>query len=84
MLALVPWVILMIRAIGLGDEFIRRVALVATAVAFVGGFLVHAGIAVARGAALVGATFDLPPLPLAIGLWIVGVGLARLYYRFRP
>ena len=83
MLALVPWVVLMVWGIGLGDEFVRRVALVGTALAFVGQFLIHVGIVVARDAALVRTNFDLPPLPLASGLWMVGVAIAALYYRFR-
>jgi hypothetical protein len=83
-LAVVPWVIMMVWAVGVGDEFIRQVALAGTAVAFVGNFLVKVGIAAARDAALVSATFDLPPLQLALGLWVGGVALAAIYYRFRP
>ena len=83
-LAIVPWLLIMIWGIGAGDEFVRQIALVGTAIAFVGDLLVHIGVAVARDAALISATFDPPPLPLAMALWIAGLGLAALYYRFRP
>src|SRR5690348_6442750 len=47
-LALVPWLFLIIWGVGLGDEFVRQIALIGTAVAFVGDLLVHVGITVAR------------------------------------
>jgi hypothetical protein len=83
-LALAPWILMMVWAVAMGDEFIRQVALVGTAVAFVGDLLLNVGLAVARDAALVSATFDPPPLPMAMALWVAGVALAMIYYRLRP
>jgi len=81
--SMIPWLLIFVFAIGAGDEYVRQVAIVGTAIAFVADLLVHVGFDVAQDARLISWNTHLLPLPLAMGLWLLGVSLAALYYRYR-
>jgi hypothetical protein len=82
--ATIPWLFVIVRAIGNGDEYVRQVALVGTAFAFVVDLLVHIAYSAAQDARFVSWGRHLLPLPMAMGVWLLGVTIAALYYRFRP
>lgn len=82
--SLIPWLLLMVAGVGAGDEYVRQVALVGTAIAFVANLLFQVGFNAAQEARLIGSGTHLPPLPIAIGMWLLGCSLALLYYRLRP
>jgi hypothetical protein len=60
------------------------IVLVGTAIAFVGDIVVHIAYGVMVDAHLAGPNTYLPDLGIAMLLWVIGVGLATLYYRLRP
>ena len=80
---LVPWLGFIITSLALADEYHRRIVLVGTAVAFVVGLLLHVAFNVIVDAHLVSPTFSLAELPVAMGVWVLSVGLTLLYYRMR-
>jgi hypothetical protein len=80
----VPWILLIVWAVSAGDEYVRQVALVGTSFAFLADVLVHIGFNAALDARLIGWNTQLLPIPLALGLWVLGVSIAALYFRYRP
>jgi hypothetical protein len=83
-LSQVPWIVLVAWGFSVADEYERHIGLVATAIAFVGYVLLYVTFAVIQNAHLVGEHFYLPYLPVAGLMWLIGLGLAKLYYRLRP
>jgi len=81
--SLVPWLGFIVTSLALADEYHRRIVLVGTAVAFVVGLLLHVAFNVIVDAHLVSPTFSLAELPVAMGVWVLSVGLTLLYYRMR-
>ena len=81
--SLLPWLGFLITSLALADEYHRRIVLVGTAVAFVVGLLVHVAFNVIVDAHLVSPTLSLAELPVAMGVWVLSVGLTLLYYRMR-
>lgn len=82
--SVLPWAVITVWMFGTTDEFVRHIVLVGTAIAFVGAVVVHIAFVVMVDAHLVGPSSYLPELPTAMLLWVIGVGLATLYYRLRP
>ena len=78
--SLLPWLSIIIWPLTHLDEYHRRVVLVGTAVSFIVDLLVHTGFNVIVDAHLGGPT-SLPALPVAMGIWVISVGLTSLYYR---
>jgi hypothetical protein len=83
-LSIVPWMVTVLWGISVGDEFVRRIALVGTAVAFAIDLVVHVAFNLLQDAKIVSWSTHLPAVPLAILLWMLGVGATTLYYRYRP
>src|SRR5437588_438423 len=80
----VPWICTIVWGVAVGDEYVRQVALVGTAIGFVLDVLLHVGFIAAQDARLVSWSAHVPTLPAAIGAWLLGVLFAGLYYRYRP
>jgi hypothetical protein len=83
-LSQVPWIVLVAWGFSVADEYERHIGLVATAIAFVGYVLLYLTFAVIQNAHLVDEHFYLPYLPVAGIMWLIGLGIAKLYYRVRP
>ena len=80
----IPWMLTIVWGVSAGDEYVRQVALVGTAIAFAIDILAYVGFNAAQEARLVSWSAHLPPLLVAMGAWLIGVSVAALYYRFRP
>src|SRR5262245_57243052 len=83
-LSQVPWIVLVAWGFSIADEYQRQIGLVSTAIAFVGYVLLYVTFAVIQNAHLIDENFYLPYVPVAGLMWLVGFGLAKLYYRLRP
>jgi hypothetical protein len=68
----------------MGDEYLRQMALVGTAIGFVVNLIVYIGFNAMQDARLVSWSAHLAPMPVAIGAWVFGVTVAGLYFRYRP
>ena len=79
----VPWLLFIAWTVVMMDEYHRHVALVGTAVAFVGELLVHIGFNVMQDARLVSWSMHLQEIPVAMIVWLIGVGASAFYYRLR-
>jgi hypothetical protein len=79
--SLLPWLGFIVTSLSHTDEYYRRIVLVGTAVAFILDLLVHTAFNVIVDAHLVSPASYLPSLPVAVGVWILSVGLTWLYYR---
>src|SRR5581483_8693531 len=80
--SIVPWLWTVFWGVTTGDEFVQRVALVGTALAFVVAIVVNVAFGLLQDARIVGWDRHLQPVPTAIILWTFGVSVAALYYRF--
>ena len=81
---LLPWLGVIIWSLSHADEYHRRIVLVGTSVAFIADVLVQIGFNEIGDAHLVSPTpYLFPPsvLPVAMGIWVISVGLTWLYYR---
>jgi hypothetical protein len=78
-----PWLALVVMGIGTWDEFQRHIALVGTAIAFVGELLFYMVFYAMRDARLIGPTVYIPYLTATLLIWLASVGVAALYYRTR-
>ena len=79
----VPWLLFIAWMVSMMDEYHRHVALVGTAVAFVGELLVHIGFNVMQDARLVSWSSHLQEIPVAMIVWLIGIGASAFYYRHR-
>jgi len=82
-LSVIPWMLTVLWSVMVGDEYVRRIALVGTAGAFVAGILVQVAFNLLQDAKIVSWSTHLAPLPVSMGVWILGCGLSALYYRYR-
>jgi hypothetical protein len=82
-LSILPWMAIVVGGLWLGDEYVRHVALVGTAIAFGANVVFDMALAHMRNVRLVDAGAHLAVLPVAMALWVLGVGAAALYYRVR-
>ena len=83
-IAFIGWVVLFVAwMVSMVDEYQRHVALVGTAVAFVGELLVHIGFNVMQDARLVSWSTHLQEIPVAMIVWLIGIGASAFYYRLR-
>jgi hypothetical protein len=81
----IPLLGIVLWGVSVADEYQRRIALVGSAIAFVGNFFLYAAFSLMVDAHLVAGNRFIPFLPATIGLlWIVGMLLASVYYRMRP
>ena len=81
--SVVPWLLFIAWMVSTMDEYHRHVALVGTAVAFVGELLVHIGFNVMQDARLVSWSTHLQEIPVAMIVWLMGMGASAFYYRLR-
>ena len=79
----VPWLLFIAWTVLMMDEYHRHVALVGTAVAFVGELVVHIGFNVMQDARLVSWSTHLQELTVAAIVWLIGIGASAFYYRLR-
>ena len=79
-----PWLALAIMGMGMWDEFQRHIALVGTAIAFVGELLFYLAFYAMKSAKLIGPAVYVPHLLATLLIWVLSVGVAALYYRTRP
>jgi hypothetical protein len=82
-LSVLPWMSVIIWGLWIGDEYVHHVTLVGTAIAFASKVLLEVALMYMRGTDLMSASTHLPVLPVAMALWLLGVGAAALYYRYR-
>jgi hypothetical protein len=82
--SIVPWMLTVLWSVGAGDEYVRRIALVGTAVAFAGDLLLHVAFNLLQDAKIIGWDTHLQPVAAAMVLWVLGICLTSLYYRYRP
>jgi hypothetical protein len=82
-LAPLPWIIIAGMTLMMVDEYYRRLALVGTATAFVLDIAFHIAFHAALDAHLVARGFDIPDLVMAGAAWMIGMGAASVYYRYR-
>jgi len=81
--SVVPWLLFVAWTLSMMDEYHRHVALVGTAVAFVGELLAHISFNVMQDARLVSWSTHLQELPVAAVVWLIGIGASAFYYRLR-
>ena len=82
-LSVVPWIYCVAWSIAAADEYVRHIAIVGTALAFVVGLLAHIALNVMIDAGFVAGDLHVPELVVALGAWLVGCAIAILYYRQR-
>jgi hypothetical protein len=80
----IPWLALVLMGIGTWDEFQRHIALVGTAVAFVGELLFFMAFHAMQDAKLIGPNVYVPHLVATVLIWVASVSVTALYYRTRP
>src|SRR5436190_2178264 len=80
----IPILGMILWGVSVADEYQRRIALVGSAIGFVGNFFLYTAFSLMVDAHLVASDLFIPYFPAAIGLWIVGMTFASLYYRTRP
>ena len=83
-LSVVPWLYCIAWSVAAGDEYVRHIVLVGTALAFVIDLLAHVALNTMVDARLVPRDLYPPEILFAIAAWLVGCALAILYYRQRP
>ena len=81
--SVVPWLLFVAWTLSMMDEYHRHVTLVGTAVAFLGELLVHIGFNVMQDARLVSWSTHLQEIPLAMVVWLIGIGASVFYHRLR-
>ena len=81
--SVVPWVLFMWWMISHVDEYHRHVALVGTAIAFVGEGLAHIGFNVMQDARIVSWSMHLQEIPVAMIVWVLSIGASFFYHRLR-
>jgi len=81
--SIVPWLLFIAWTLSVLDEYHRHVALVGTAMAFVGELLAHIGFNVMQDARLVSWSTHLQEIPLAMVVWLIGIGASVFYHRLR-
>lgn len=80
---ILPWLVIIAVSLSVLDEYYRRVVLIGTALAFVLDLMLHVGFNVAVDAQLLRPGSYLPETGAAIILWMIGVSVGAIYYRFR-
>jgi hypothetical protein len=82
-LSIVPWMTVIALTLAVVDEYYRRIIFAGTALAFLLDILVHIGFNVAMDAQLLSPGSYIPELGVAILVWMAGIAVTSLYYRFR-
>ncbi len=80
---LLPWLLFIAWVVSATDEYHRHVALVGTAIAFVGELLVHIGFNVMQDARIVSWSTHLQETPVAMIVWLISVAGSAFYHRPR-
>ena len=83
-LSVIPWIYCVAWGVAAGDEYVRHIALVGTALAFVVALLVRIALNAMVDAQLIPHDLQVPELVSAIASWVLSCGIAILYYRNRP
>jgi hypothetical protein len=81
--SIVPWVFFIWWTIAQLDEYHRHVVLVGSAIAFVGELLAHIGFNVMQDAHIVSWSMHVQEIPLAMAVWLLGIGASAFYHRLR-
>jgi hypothetical protein len=77
------WLLFVAWVVSAADEYHRHVALVGTALAFVGELLVHIGFNVLQDARILSWSVHVQEIPVAMIVWLISVAASAFYHRLR-